>query len=326
MKKKVAKLDWCGIRATDPRPIIYFSGHYIDESEHCKVIPITHRCVSFYSYENRGFKEKNFDILFNRGVGVFLDSGAFTLQQKRGTTWKEVKPFITKYCKFLDTFRTRLDWYATMDYQRNAQISHDATLYLIDRGYKAVPVYHGNCSLRWFEAMIDDGYPLIAIAKPFQSETSRNFAMGPTLRRFYDRLHNLAAKHNVALHGLAQTGNLMFEYPWYSVDSTSWLDGQRRGVLFIPEQKTGRILKLAANFRTVAEMKAGVPVKPDDWESIPRTTLEQFNAKRLQFQMTWRQLWEDYRYRNAFNMQAFQEYTNLRAKQTPRYSLTTTLL
>jgi len=326
MPKKFRQLDWIGRRDNDPRPIIYFSGHYIDESEHCTVVPITHRCVSYYSYLHRGFKEANFEVLFQRGVGVFLDSGAFTLQQKPGLKWKDVKPFIAGYCKFLDTFKSRLDWYATMDYQRDAKTSQDATTYLQERGYLATPVYHGNDSLDWLHRMIDEGYPLIAVAKPFQTETSRSFATGPNLRRLYDRVHNIAAKHGVALHGLAQTGNLMFEYPWYSVDSTSWLDGQRRGVLFLPDTGNGRVLKLVMGFRTVAELRAGKPAKPDGWDHVEPNLLARFDAKRKQLKMSWKQIWTDYRYRNAFNMQSFQEYSNLRAKQSPKYSLQSTLL
>ncbi len=83
---------------------------------------------------------------------------------------------------------------------------------------KMIAVYHGNKEEN-FEEMCKK-YPYVGIVHSSSKGTNQS-------------LFNIAKKHKTKIHGFAMTKEQeMRMYPYYSVDSTSWLAGARFGATF----------------------------------------------------------------------------------------------
>jgi hypothetical protein len=85
-------------------------------------------------------------------------------------------------------------------------------------GIKPVPVFHGDDSIDFIKKYADLGHDLIAIASWKTLRTNKN-----AFKQYLYNVFNTASKWGVKLHGLAFTSPwAMVNYPWYSVDSSSW--------------------------------------------------------------------------------------------------------
>ncbi len=309
------KIDWPGTQQTDPQPILYFSGHYdlgVEKAMHAKVA-YQYRCLSFNDVLLSRLSLENFKFLHGKGVKVFLDSGAFTVQKDSTHTEKTASVYMNRYCDFLDEVRQYVHWYATFDWRREAAVTWTATQQLNKRGYYPVPVYHGNDPYKELERYFDQGCRLVAIAKPFSRNKSRGLVTGHDLRRFYDHCHELAARHNCLLHGLALTGELLWRFPWYSGDSTSWLDGQRRGTLCYPDPRSRRLLWCNIRPYTVAELEGRTSPKqfvPPGWNRLHRDTKANIEETGKRFGFSLKDLLTSYRARNLFNMHVQMEFAD----------------
>ncbi len=264
---KSYRLDWAGPRAGNTT-MLYHSGFILSDApaetgfqtseEYMHVWgQYDARCISyFYCRENPAAKVA-LDYLLSKGVRIFLDSGAFTLQRDPHCSWKVTEAYADEYCAFLHTYRNQLDWFAGLDWRRDADTTKKAQKLMHKRGHYPVPVYHGNDPFRELEEYFDQGCRLVAIAKPGSPGSTMEFLSNNALRRYYDGCFELAAKHGALLHGLAQTGKLMFDYPWYSVDSSSWLFGGRTGkLLYITNKGYLRNFDFSVRFIHMKEIPA----------------------------------------------------------------------
>jgi hypothetical protein len=243
-EKTLGIAEWDGPQPGDPHPIIYFSGipksAQATEEDFLRV-GVRHRCLSYaycgtdtglFSQENR----KALDFCMTHGVRVFLDSGAHTFHNvffkgkklpnlpsgvdKLTAIKMLVAGYVERYAKFVCDYQAkygRFAFYVNFDYEKGCAAIFRVLRDLYRLGIRPIPVYHGNETLEWMERYIDDGHKLIGISWSHATQG------GNYRRQYYDRVFNLAAKHNVYLHGFAQTGRAAFAYPWYSVDSSSWL-------------------------------------------------------------------------------------------------------
>ncbi len=179
---------------------------------------------------------------------VFLDSGAHTFQNlKLKPTTGPVKSYdslfksdelreeylvrFTDYCK---KEGSKFDCYANFDYWPNGKMIYDMQKRLEGDGIFPFPVEHGDDGMVWLQKYIDEGYRYMGISKTLRWN-SRDKAMF-----FFDRVFNLTERYGVMLHGFAITDvELMFRFPWYSVDSTTWMQVSAYGsILSIQEGRT----------------------------------------------------------------------------------------
>ena len=113
------------------------------------------------------------------------------------------------------------------------------------QGIFPLPVVHGGDGpLDWLRQYLDEGYRFIGISRPL-----RRGSLSEALSSF-DRIFNLVDRYreDVYLHGFAVTDvELMFRFPWFSVDSASWLRTTAYGsILMIRE---GRLTKIYVSKR-----------------------------------------------------------------------------
>lgn len=111
---------------------------------------------------------------------------------------------------------------------RNVQMFKEA-------GLNVMPVWHFGSSEKWLEKYLEDGHDYIAIGGLVPNPVT---VVRPALDRLWARyLTDKDGKPIVRVHGFAVTSfRLMRRYPWYSVDSTSWVKLAIYGKILIPRQ------------------------------------------------------------------------------------------
>lgn len=165
------------------------------------------------------------------GLDLFLDSGAFTAFTKKDTIPVE------QYGEFV--MRTR-DWWSvcsSLDVigsgEEAAKASYNVFRQLRYMGADVIPVFHVREPDEWLERYISEGHEYLAIGGMVPESTS-------WLMDRLDGLWGSIMTHpdgtpRVKVHGFGLTVfSLMFRYPWYSVDSTSWLMTGVYGACVLP--------------------------------------------------------------------------------------------
>lgn len=89
----------------------------------------------------------------------------------------------------------------------------------IDATGRVMPIYHQGESMDWLKKMVDDGCDYIGVSPSNDYQTSQREHW---LDDVYDYLLTLPKMPRT--HGYAVTSpRLMKQYPWFSVDSASWI-------------------------------------------------------------------------------------------------------
>lgn len=194
---------------------------------------VKRRLFSFYYH---GYSGSNYEKLpsglstaiadsIDFGWELFLDSGAFTAFTKQV---KIDEAYLNEYAVYIKRCLPRkiFSIYSSLDAIGRGDEAALASLsffqQLQQRKCPVFPVWHVREPERYLQRYIDDGHDYILIG-----------GMVPeTTRWLKDRLDGIWAKHLtdkdglpiVKIHGFGLTDSrLMFRYPWYSVDSSSWL-------------------------------------------------------------------------------------------------------
>jgi hypothetical protein len=161
---------------------------------------------------------------------VFLDSGAFTAHTKG----QEID--LPDYCNWIhrnfDLIEDQdgIDMVAVLDKIGDAQGTYENQMQMESLGVKPIPCYHYGEDERYLEYYVAN-YDYVSIG-------GMAFVSKPQLATWLDRLWGTylcdgAGKPKTRVHGFAMTNpNLMIRYPWYSVDSSSWVQISAHGNIF----------------------------------------------------------------------------------------------
>jgi len=183
------------------------------------------------------------------GVGVMMDSSAGSFHKllrrrkvgvhSRGGMNKLRDSVIANYVQYVKEYRKQWDWYVNFDYVFDPEVCWDMQKYLEKRGIRPVPVYHSGQTLDWFERYCKEGYGFIGLGGNVETSGYSR------IRSTFDRVFNIAAKYNVNLHAFGITSpTLMFMYPWYSVDSASWVKVAAYGSILHLDEQRGIVCEL----------------------------------------------------------------------------------
>lgn len=157
---------------------------------------------------------------------VFLDSGAFSAF----TLGKEID--LPAYCQYIRQNPDLIEMASVLDgigdplktYQNQAAMEH--------RGTFPLPCFHYGEDERWLQWYIEH-YEYITLGGMVPNTTEQN-------RKWLDRiwskyLCNSSGKPKLKVHGFGMTSlPLMQRYPWFSVDSSSWVQIAFRGAVILP--------------------------------------------------------------------------------------------
>lgn len=175
----------------------------------------------------------------------FLDSGAYT-------AWtKKTDIDLDEYCAFIRHHIDMIDAYACLDvipgtpggFATLAQKTGAAEqtwanyLYMRREGLDPIPVFHYGEPWHFLDRMLKHGCTYIGVGGLVAVQPKERRAW---LDDFFARICGPDGLPTVKTHGFGMTALvLMFRYPWYSVDSTKWVQTTAYGEIFLPQLVDG---------------------------------------------------------------------------------------
>lgn len=154
-----------------------------------------------------------------------LDSGAFSMF---GGAKVDLKEYVDKYVKFINKYDVKhffeLDIYQLIGVKETEEIR----AYIEQKtGKQTIPVWHIFLGVDYYKKLCEEySYIAISASGKFHSKWTRKQPEKLKKMLLY------AKNKKVRVHGLGYTSNRMTEMPFYSVDSTSWLSGNRFGAVY----------------------------------------------------------------------------------------------
>lgn len=207
---------------------IRVSATYLDKDIPCfrqAIASHDHYLVSYYEFKGPN-GVKHFQNLYkklhavNPNVQILLDSGAFSAW-RLGTSIDPVG-----YYNFLDQTKDLLYAYVQLDYKANhlidestaKQKTKDNVVEMYDKGFKPVPVYHMT--------MKDEAY-LEYLCQNFDYIMFGALAGASNKKESFAHLEKsllITEQYGTRVHALGLTDfKLLQKYPFFSVDSSTWL-------------------------------------------------------------------------------------------------------
>lgn len=149
---------------------------------------------------------------------VFLDSGAFSMFTQN------VKVDLKAYAKFVQENQDIIHLASNLDAigAGQEQLTYERQKQLEAMGADVKPVFHARDRDVWLQRYLDEGYEYVFLGGMVPESA-------PYLLEWLDHvwhsyLTNPDGTPRVKVHGFGLTStSLMFRYPWFSVDSTSWV-------------------------------------------------------------------------------------------------------
>lgn len=195
------------------------------------------------------------EIVKQNKIELFLDSGAFS-------AWtRGAKIDIHEYVDFIKQHEEAIDVYANLDVIGDASATYKNQKIMEKAGLHPIPVFHQGEPEKYLERYTKK-YDYIAIGGLVGISSH---ALVRWLERMWDSyLTDSEGLPIVKVHGFGLTSlRLMFRYPWYSVDSTSWVVTGRLGGIFVPRYRNGQWIydenswKIDVSNKSPSNKKAG---------------------------------------------------------------------
>jgi len=155
-----------------------------------------------------------------------LDSGAFTFlaNQKKSVDWDA---YVNGYAEFINKLDCNLFFELDIDPIIGLKNVEKLRKTLEQKTQKkCIPVWHKSRGLSYFEDMCKE-YDYVAIGGIVTKEIAKNEYP------IFHKLLQIAYENKTKVHGLGFTSlELLKKYKFHSVDSTSWIYGNRGGFLY----------------------------------------------------------------------------------------------
>lgn len=193
-------------------------------------------------------------------VKLFLDSGVFSAWSRKDVPGLDaaIKDKVKRvlkvkdYAAFIKRHEHLLEACATMDeipgvfgtrrtqkqVEQSAKKSYDNQQTLKSLGCKPIPIFHQGESFDWLERYVKDGEPYVGIAtiKDTTAAEQRDW-----LDRAFSVITDSKGRPFVKTHGFGITNiSLLWRYPWYTVDSTTWSLAAGFGLIYVPAIDHGK--------------------------------------------------------------------------------------
>lgn len=221
---------------------VYLAGtSVINPEEALKIQYLFKKGNKLHSYFHIPILEKRwFDMNVKNEVNLFIDSGAFS-------AWSQnIEIDIYEYAKFIKQHKDIINIYANLDVigvggKQPNKLTAEKTLenqrILEAEGLSPIPCFHYGEPDEYLQYYVDN-YDYIALGVAGNAGKK----LIPWLDRcFLDFICDKNGMPKTKVHGFAVTSLvLMMRYPWYSVDSTSWVVCGRMGSVMVPRRKNGK--------------------------------------------------------------------------------------
>jgi len=200
---------------------------------------------------------------------IFIDSGAYSLYNKAIRKEKnqlfyesdEFWAYVDSYCEFLKENKDKFEVYVSVDVIFNPELSWKVQKYMEAKGLHPLPVYHSGEDFKWLKKYIDN-YDYIGMGGLGQSSTRSQWlqSMGDPA---WSLICDDKGMPRIKVHGFAMTSpDLIISYPWYSLDSTSWMQFGKYGIIIVPKKKNNHFVYdesphiISVSARKKSKMKA----------------------------------------------------------------------
>jgi hypothetical protein len=191
-------------------------------------------------------------------------------------------------------------------------------IYMEEHGLKPMPVFHQGERFAWLEKMVAHGCSYIGISPANDRSTAQKVLW---LDRVFDTLCDAGGVPCVNTHSFGATSTvIIFRYPWYSVDSTTWLaTGSRFGMILVPKLRADGSWEFSQKISRVFVSKEANPSRPGHINGL--TGAEQATVKRFveQCGSTLDEVRDDRHARNMVNAMFFkllsEQNLNIRFKR-----------
>jgi hypothetical protein len=159
---------------------------------------------------------------------IFLDSGAFSVYTGK------VKIDIDNYISFIKKYEDYLDVYANLDVIGDPEASYSNQKYMESKGLTPLPCFHQGSDEKYLRQYLDEGHTYIALGGLVGAGVGIHLSKGLD-RLFLYYFTDKEGKAKIKVHGFGITSlRLLFRYPWYSVDSSTWVKSAGFGQIYMP--------------------------------------------------------------------------------------------
>lgn len=248
-----------------------------------------------YHYTGR----HQFDDLFRRnGDKIFMDSGAFSMF----TLGSKVD--LDDYARYLRAAQDYIEIASNVDVigAGKEQDSYNNQKYLesLKLPVRVCPVHHARDADEWLVKYLDEGYDYIFLGGMVPETTAY---LIDWLDHIFDKYLALPdGTARVKVHGFGLTTfELMERYPWYSVDSTSWVMVAMFGNIFMDVGGTPRAV-------TFSNRGPNVKEENKSFWSLDAATQEHLRRTLAAEGFTPEMLATYYGFRNKWNIRFFKHY------------------
>lgn len=210
---------------------------------------------------------------------LIIDSGAHSLFKEHIGTGErnywffesdEFWKFVDEYASFIKANKDLIDTYVSLDVIFNPELSWKVQKYL-ERKYKLkpLPVFHAGEKIKDLKRYIDN-YDYIGIGGLGQSVTKAQWKSSvgdPVFKLICDTKNHMP---RVKTHGFAMTSpDLVLDYPWYSVDSTSWMQFGKYGLLIVPKKINNKFDYRKSPIIVLVSQRKAQKAKIEHFDSLP---------------------------------------------------------
>ncbi len=152
---------------------------------------------------------------------------------------EDYKTYRERYIAFILEHLDDLECYANFDVINNPEETWANQQTMEEAGLKPIPVFHLGSDIKWLKMYLDKGYDYLAMGGMVPNPPN---ILIPALDKIWgEYLTNDDGMPKIKVHGFAVTSvQLVHRYPWYSVDSTSWVKFGRYGVICVPRIVSGK--------------------------------------------------------------------------------------
>lgn len=213
---------------------------------------LSYYAIAFNQAESRrsfNFYKNEREFVMENECSIFLDSGAFS-------AWsKGVKIDIDEYISFIKQHQEYLTYYAVLDVIGDPDKTYENQKYMEKQGVSPIPCYHYGEDVSWLKRYLNEGHEFIALGGMVPISTRDLLSWLDNL--FSQYLTDEEGLPKVKIHGFGMTSlKLMLRYPWYSVDSTSWVLTGRFGSVFVPKWSGGEYVYDEDSWKVCVSIKS----------------------------------------------------------------------
>jgi hypothetical protein len=255
--------------------------------------------ISFY----KQYYVKHGEFPMNDRISLFLDSGAFS-------AWaKNITIDIDAYIAFIKEYNESIDVYAVLDDINSAAKTWQNQEYMESKGLHPLPVFHYNEPIEYLERCLKYKYFALGGMVPISTEDLKVW-----LDNLWDKyLTNDDGSAKFKIHGFGMTSlELLERYPWFSVDSTSW----------VMTGRYGGVMCRIGDFTKVTISEKGNQQDSAHWFQLKKHDQEKIREYFKQRGYTMEELMADYVKRDEVNIIYFLELEKRLTEHPPRFKKT----